>query len=278
MLVSNIKPGYIEAAGWTIPTHTVVWAAGMRGCPLLESLGTPLDRMGRAIVEPDCTIPGFPEVFVIGDAAHFEDPAQGILPGVAPTAMQMGRYVARTIAGDLKGRPRAPFRYFDKGQLAVIGRGQAVAEHLEAPLLRLHRLAHLGLRPHRLPHRLQESRARHAAVGLVVLQLRARRPPHHRHRTAAHHQRTLLGASRSPRMSTPPAPVVSIDELKAYALSLGFVACGIADLSPTPHGDVLDRWLAAGLRRRHALHQPAGEEAEGPQAHRSTGQVSGCYY
>jgi len=127
MLVSNIKPGYIEAAGWTIPTHTVVWAAGMRGCPLLESLGTPLDRMGRAIVEPDCTIPGFPEVFVIGDAAHFEDAAQGVLPGVAPTAMQMGRYVARTIAGDLKGRPRAPFKYFDKGQLAVIGRGQAVA-------------------------------------------------------------------------------------------------------------------------------------------------------
>ena len=84
--------------------------------------------MGRAIVEPDCTIPGHPEVFVIGDAAHFEDPVQGILPGVAPTAMQMGRYVARAIAGDLQGKPRAPFKYFDKGQLAVIGRGQAVAD------------------------------------------------------------------------------------------------------------------------------------------------------
>jgi NADH dehydrogenase len=127
MLVSNIKPGYIEAAGWTIPTHTVVWAAGMRGSPLLESLGTPLDRMGRAIVEPDCTIPGHPDLFVIGDAAHFEDPLQGTLPGVAPTAMQMGRYVARAITGDLKGRPRTPFKYFDKGQLAVIGRGEAVA-------------------------------------------------------------------------------------------------------------------------------------------------------
>ena len=127
MLVSDIKRGCVQAAGWTIPTHTVVWAAGMRGSPLLKTLDTPLDRMGRAIVEPDCTIPGHPEVFVIGDAAHFEDPVQGILPGVAPTAMQMGRYVARVIAGDLRGKPRTPFKYFDKGQLAVIGRGQAVA-------------------------------------------------------------------------------------------------------------------------------------------------------
>ncbi len=128
MMVSSIKRGCVEAAGWTIPTHTVVWAAGMKGSPLLQTLDTPLDRMGRAIVEPDCTIPGHPELFVIGDAAHFEDPVQGILPGVAPTAMQMGRYVARAIAGDLQGKPRAPFRYFDKGQLAVIGRGQAVAD------------------------------------------------------------------------------------------------------------------------------------------------------
>ena len=127
MLVNKIERGYIEAAGWTIPTHTVVWAAGMRGSPLLKTLDTPLDRMGRAVVEPDCSIPGHPEVFVIGDAAHFEDAEQGTLPGVAPTAIQMGRYVGRVIAGDLKGKPRAPFRYFDKGQLAVIGRGQAVA-------------------------------------------------------------------------------------------------------------------------------------------------------
>ena len=127
-LVNSIRRGCIEAAGWTIPTHTVVWAAGMRGSPLLQTLDTPLDRMGRAIVEPDCTIPGHHEVFVIGDAAHFEDHAQGLLPGVAPTAMQMGRYVARAIAGDLQGKPRTPFKYFDKGQLAVIGRGQAVAD------------------------------------------------------------------------------------------------------------------------------------------------------
>ena len=128
MLVNRIERGYIEAAGWTIPTHTVVWAAGMRGSPLLNTLGTPLDRIGRVLVEPDCSIPGHPEVFVIGDAAHFEDPAHGSLPGVAQTAIQMGKYVAHAIAGDLAGKPRTPFKYFDKGQLAVIGRGQAVAE------------------------------------------------------------------------------------------------------------------------------------------------------
>jgi NADH:ubiquinone reductase (H+-translocating) len=127
-LVQNIRPGYIEAAGWIIPTNCVVWAAGMRGSPLLAQLDTPLDRMGRAMVDPDCSIPGHPEVFVIGDAAHFEDAEQGVLPGVAPTAMQMGRYVARTIRGDLERKPRTPFTYFDKGQLAVIGRGQAVAD------------------------------------------------------------------------------------------------------------------------------------------------------
>ncbi len=128
MLVQRITPGCVEAAGWTIPTHTVVWAAGMRGSPVLETLGAPLDRIGRVLVGPDCSVPGHPELFVIGDAAHFEAPDKGTLPGVAQTAIQMGKYVGRVIRGDLKGRARTPFSYFDKGQLAVIGRGQAVAE------------------------------------------------------------------------------------------------------------------------------------------------------
>ncbi len=68
-LVTDIRPGWVSAAGWTIPTRTVVWAAGNTASPILKSLGVPLDRMGRAIVEPDCTIPGHPEVFVLGDAA-----------------------------------------------------------------------------------------------------------------------------------------------------------------------------------------------------------------
>ena len=129
MLVNEIKPGHVCAGGWTIPTHTVVWSAGMRAVPLLKALDVPLDRMGRVIVEQDCSIPGSPNVFVLGDAAHFDDPKLGVLPGVAQTAMQMGRYVARLIKAEVKGDTnRKPFRYFDKGQLAVIGRGQAVAD------------------------------------------------------------------------------------------------------------------------------------------------------
>lgn len=129
MLVNEIRPGHVSAAGWTIPTHTVVWSAGMRAVPLLRSLDVPLDRMGRVIVEQDCSIPGNPDIFVLGDASHFDDPRLGVLPGVAQTAMQMGRYVARLIRAEVKGeKTRKPFRYFDKGQLAVIGRGQAVAD------------------------------------------------------------------------------------------------------------------------------------------------------
>jgi NADH dehydrogenase len=126
-LVTEIQPGAVHAAGWTIPTNTVIWAAGNVASPLLKSLGAPLDRQGRAVVQPDCTIPGHPEAFVLGDAAAYADGTR-ILPGICPVAIQMGQYAARTIRGDLAGRPREPFSYWDKGQLAVIGRAQAVAD------------------------------------------------------------------------------------------------------------------------------------------------------
>jgi NADH dehydrogenase len=126
--VTDVRPGAVEAAGWVIPTQTVIWAAGNMASPLLKSLHAPLDRIGRAIVEPDCSIPGHPEVFVLGDAAAFNHQEGGTLPGLSPVAIQMGEYAARTIRGDLAGRPRRPFHYWDKGQLAVIGRGQAVAD------------------------------------------------------------------------------------------------------------------------------------------------------
>jgi NADH:ubiquinone reductase (H+-translocating) len=127
-LVTEIQLGWVRAGGWTIPTQTVIWAAGNTASPLLKSLGAPLDRMGRAVTEPDCTIPGHPEVFVLGDAAAFDHQEGGPLPGICPVAIQMGQYTARTIAGDLAGRPRRAFRYWDKGQLAVVGRGRAVAD------------------------------------------------------------------------------------------------------------------------------------------------------
>jgi NADH dehydrogenase len=127
-LVTDIRAGYVVAGGWTIPSRTVIWAAGNVASPLTRTLGTPLDRAGRVQVEPDCSIPGHPETFVLGDAASFKDPKLGVLPGICPVAIQMGQYTAGVIRGDLAGRPRRPFSYWDKGQLAVIGRARAVAD------------------------------------------------------------------------------------------------------------------------------------------------------
>jgi NADH dehydrogenase len=127
-LVTDIRPNSVVAGGWTIPTQTVLWAAGNCASPILKSLNTPLDHIGRAIVEPDCTIPGHPEVFVLGDAALFNHQEGGPLPGISPVAIQMGEYSAATIQADLAGEPRRAFHYWDKGQLAVIGRGRALAD------------------------------------------------------------------------------------------------------------------------------------------------------
>jgi NADH dehydrogenase len=128
-LVSDIRPGMVHAAGGWIPAETVIWAAGNEASPLLRTLGTPLDRQGRVVVEPDCSIPGHREVFVLGDAAAYtHQRGFDLLPGICPVAIQQGRYVARAIEADLTGRPRPPFHYHNKGQLAVIGRGRAVAD------------------------------------------------------------------------------------------------------------------------------------------------------
>ncbi len=107
--------------------RTVVWAAGVAASPLARTLGVPLDRAGRVLVEPDLTIPGHPEIYVIGDLAHIEVDG-GLVPGVAPAALQAGRHAAQNIRRALSGQPRLPFRYVDKGMLATIGRGAAVAK------------------------------------------------------------------------------------------------------------------------------------------------------
>jgi NADH dehydrogenase len=128
-LVTAVEPGSVTAVGWKIPTDTVVWAAGNVASPLLGLLSAPVDGVGRVLVTDQCTVPDRPDIFVVGDGAAFtHDSRYALLPGVAPVAMQQGRYVARTIADDLARRPRKPFRYVDKGQLAVIGRARAVAE------------------------------------------------------------------------------------------------------------------------------------------------------
>lgn len=116
-----------------IATHTVLWAAGVRashlGKVLAERAAAQLDRAGRVIVEPDLSVPGHPEIFVIGDLSSFTHQGGKPLPGVAPVAMQQGSYVARLIRSRVAGREKpAPFRYFNKGNLATIGRNRAVAE------------------------------------------------------------------------------------------------------------------------------------------------------
>lgn len=128
-LVSKVEAGGVQVGDQFIPATAVIWAAGNAASPLLRELGAPLDAQGRVIVESDCSLPGHPDVFVLGDAAVYRhQPGYEALPATSPVAMQMGRYVARTIRRELSGAPRIPFRYRNKGQLAVIGRGFAVAD------------------------------------------------------------------------------------------------------------------------------------------------------
>ena len=127
-VVTNIVPGAVWVGAERIPASVVLWAAGVAASPLGKKLGVPLDRAGRVLVQPDLSIPRHPEVMVIGDLAALADENGKMLPGVAPVAMQQGRWVAATIARDLEHQPRRPFRYHDKGSLATIGRAAAVAQ------------------------------------------------------------------------------------------------------------------------------------------------------
>jgi NADH dehydrogenase len=111
-----------------IPAATVIWAAGVRAAPMTSSLGVNLDRSGRVEVREDCSIPGHPEAFAIGDMAACLDAKGRPLPGLAPVAMQQARFVARGIVHATLGLPAGRFRYFDKGTMATIGRSRAIAE------------------------------------------------------------------------------------------------------------------------------------------------------
>jgi NADH dehydrogenase len=111
-----------------INARTVVWAAGVQASPLGAMLGASVDRAGRVTVEPDCSIPGHPELFVIGDMAAYKGAEGKMLPGVAPVAMQQGRFVADQIGRSLHGQAREAFHYFDKGSMATIGRAAAITQ------------------------------------------------------------------------------------------------------------------------------------------------------
>jgi NADH dehydrogenase len=124
--VTGIDEHGVRIGDERIEARTVLWAAGVAGSPVARSLGAPLDRAGRVRVNPDLTIPGHPEVFVVGDLAALDDKNGKPIPGVAPAAMQMGDQAAANIARSIKGEPLEPFSYFDRGSFSVIGRGQAV--------------------------------------------------------------------------------------------------------------------------------------------------------
>ncbi len=126
--VTEVRVGQVAMGSEIMPATVVLWAAGVAASPLGRALGAPVDRAGRVLVEPDLSVPGHPEIFVIGDLATLKDEHGKPLPGVAPTAIQEGKYVARQIKADLAGEPRKPFHYWDKGSLATIGRAAAVAE------------------------------------------------------------------------------------------------------------------------------------------------------
>ncbi len=126
--VTGVRDGRVEMGGDVLEADTILWTAGVAASPLGRTLGAPLDSAGRVRVQPDLTIPGRPDVFVIGDLASLDGPGGKPLPGVAQAAIQMGEHAARNIERALERQPYRAFAYRDLGNLATIGRASAVAD------------------------------------------------------------------------------------------------------------------------------------------------------
>lgn len=127
-IVTRIEPHAVWVGEERIATRNVVWSAGVAASPLGARLGATTDRLGRVEVAPDLSVPGRPEVFVVGDLASFSHQTGAPLPGIAPVAIQQGKVAAANIRRSVVGRPPQPFRYRDRGSLATIGRGSAVGQ------------------------------------------------------------------------------------------------------------------------------------------------------
>ena len=127
-MVTGVEAAAVDVGATKIPSVVTLWAAGVAASPLGKKLGVPIDRAGRVMVNPDLSVPGHAEVFVIGDLATLKDKDGKQLPGVAPVAMQEGVATAKNIGRALHGEPTKDFHYFDKGSLATIGRAAAVAQ------------------------------------------------------------------------------------------------------------------------------------------------------
>jgi NADH dehydrogenase len=131
-IVTQVEAGAVHVGDTRFPATVTLWAAGVAASPLGKKLGVPLDRAGRVQVERDLSIPQHPDVFVIGDLAAAKDEQGKQLPGVAPAAIQQGKFVAKVVRAEIKAlpekKPRPAFHYWDKGSLATIGRAAAVAQ------------------------------------------------------------------------------------------------------------------------------------------------------
>lgn len=127
--VTDVTPDGVQlTTGEFLESKTIIWGAGVGATPLTDTLGVPLDRGKRVVVEKDCSMPGHPEAFAIGDTAAFLHQGDKPLPGVSPVAMQQGRHVAKMIMNDLAKKQRETFHYTDKGSMATIGRSRAIAQ------------------------------------------------------------------------------------------------------------------------------------------------------
>lgn len=132
--VTDIRKGEMDLNGETIHAETIIWGAGVEAVPLTRELGVPLDRGGRIKVEPDCSLPGYPNVFAIGDIVNLVDARGKPVPGVSPAALQMGSHVAKLITREIQSGTtqtaanRKAFVYRNKGSMATIGRSRAIAE------------------------------------------------------------------------------------------------------------------------------------------------------
>ena len=126
--VTGVDEGGVMFGAERLDAGTVLWTAGVAASPVAATLGVALDRAGRVVVERDLSVPGHPEVFVIGDAAAFADAEGRQLPGVAQVAIQGGTHASRMILDRMRGKASHPFVYHDRGQMAIIGRGSAIAD------------------------------------------------------------------------------------------------------------------------------------------------------
>jgi NADH:ubiquinone reductase (H+-translocating) len=127
-IVRTVNDQGVGVDGEFIASRTVVWAAGNHAAPIGKSVGAPTDRAGRVRVNNDLSVPGFPEIFAIGDMVCFKDDTGKELPGVSPAAMQMGRHASKNILLLTRGEATKEFHYFDKGSMATIGRNKAIAD------------------------------------------------------------------------------------------------------------------------------------------------------